>query len=165
MRSLTVRLASALAIVGVGVLAWYLWAPSDERAIRRRLDAFITEFNQNATDGLGSAARAVRLGAFFADDVTVDLGQGSAPIQGREALIGMAARLQPRTAAFSLDVEDVNIEVAPGGRAEVNLTMIVRGRSSAKAEESVDAREFTLGMMNVNGDWQINRVTAIDTIR
>ena len=30
-----------------------------------------------------------------------ELGQGSPPIQGRETLMGMATRLQPRTAAFA----------------------------------------------------------------
>ena len=41
----------------------------------------------------------------------VELGQGSPPIQGRETLLGMVSRLQPpRTSAFVLEMDDVNVE-------------------------------------------------------
>ena len=45
-------------------------------------------------------ARSAQLGTFFTEDVDVELGSGAAPIHGRATIIGMAARLQPRTAAF-----------------------------------------------------------------
>jgi hypothetical protein len=93
------------AVVAVVVLAaagfWY-WRSAGtprDREIRRRLTEFAAEFNSSTTDGLGTLARAGRLGQYFTPDIVIDLGQGSPPIHGRETLMGMAARLQPRPAA------------------------------------------------------------------
>ena len=162
------RRAPALAILlAAGLLAvaaWHLW-PSDERDIRRRLEEFTSEFNASATDGLGTVARAARLGSFFTDEVVVELGAGSPPIHGRETLIGMAARLQPRTAAFEVELKDVSVAVADGGVADVTLTAVFRRRSMAPGEESLDAREFTLGLVKREGEWRVNRVTAVDTLK
>ena len=96
---------------------------------------------------MAPAARAAQLGVFFTDDIEVELGQGAAPIKGRETILGMAARLQPRTAAFTLKFEDITVAMAPGGEsADVHLTAEFIRRSFTTGEESLDAREFTLGV-------------------
>ena len=162
------RRASAFLLVVSIVLAaaavWHYW-PSDEREIRRRLEDFAREFNESTTDGLGTVARAARLGSFFTEDVVIELGPGSSPIHGRETLMGMAARLQPRTAAFMMELKDVNVAVGEGDVAEVNLTAVFRRRSMATGEESLDAREFTLAVVKRSGEWLVNRVTAVDTLK
>jgi hypothetical protein len=157
-------LALVLALALLTAAAWHYW-PSDEREIRRRLEDFASEFNESTTDGLGTVARAARLGSFFTAGVVVEFGAGSPPIHGRDTLIGMAARLQPRTAAFEMELKDVNVEVGDGGVAEVTLTAVFRRRSMATGEESLDAREFTLGMVKTSGEWEVNRVTAVDTLK
>ena len=76
----------------------------------------------------------------------------------------MAERLQPRTAAFRLQFEDVTVTMDPGETtADVHLTAEFIRRSITTGEESLDAREFSLGMQKVGGEWRIARVTAIDT--
>ena len=70
-----------------------------------------------------SPLHAAEIGGYFTDDVTVELGEGSPPIKGRDTLIGMITRLQPRTAEFRLELDDVTIEVVPGSNAaDVLLT-------------------------------------------
>jgi hypothetical protein len=159
--------AIVLAAVALAVGAWYLLVPASGSAnVRARLRALSDMVNSSTVDGLGPEARSAQLGAFFTDDVDVDLGQGAAPIRGRATLIGMAGRLQPRTAAFQLRFEDVTIEMTPGGEsAEVHLTAEIIRRSITTGDEALDAREFTLGMRRVGGEWQISRVTAIDTLK
>ena len=156
-----------LAVVALATGAWFLLAPPDEGdAVRARLTAFSDMVNKSTVDGLGPQARSVQLGAFFAQDVEVELGGGAAPIRGRETVIGMAERLQPRTAAFRLEFEDVSVAIAPGGEtADVHLTAEFIRRSITTGDESLDAREFTLGMRRVGGEWQIARVTAVDTLK
>jgi hypothetical protein len=159
--------AIVLAVALLAVGAWYMLAPADEATpVRARLLALSDLVNQSTVDGLGPAARSAELGAFFAEDVDVDLGQGTAPIRGRETVIGMAERLQPRIAAFRLKFEDVAVAMAPGGEtADVHLTAEFIRRSVTTGEESLDAREFTIGMRRVGSDWQIARVTAVDTLK
>ena len=158
--------AIVLAVVAVAGGAWFLLAPADDgAAVRARLQALADMVNRSTVDGLGPEARGVQLGAFFAEDVDVDFGRGAAPIHGRDTLIGMAERLQPRTAAFEVKFADVGVAMALGGEtADVHLTAEFIRRSITTGERTLDAREFTIGMRRVGGEWQIARVTAVDTL-
>ena len=154
-------------VVLVGVAAWYAATSNGEGAdIRRRLQALSADVNQGTTDGRAPQERAMHLASYFTDDVDVDLGRGAAPIKGRETLIGIAERLQPRTSAFSLRFVDMTVAMAPGGEtADVHLTAEIIRRSITTGEQSLDAREFTIGMRRVGGEWMISRVTAVDTLK
>lgn len=161
------RTVTGVALVALLSLftAWLLWPLNNERQIRRRLTALADEFNSSSTNGLGVAAKAVRLGDYFTDDVIVDLGQGSSTIAGRDTLMGMAARLQPRTASFALQVDDITVAPAADGRtAIVALTLTITRTNNATREQSLDAREFSLEMRKPD-EWRIARATAVDTIK
>jgi hypothetical protein len=162
------RVAAVTALaVCLAAAAWYLVRPADEgAAVRQRLEAFAADVNRSTTDNVEPGARAARLGAYFTEDIEVDFGQGAAPIKGRATIIDMAARLQPRTAAFSLKFEDISVAMAPGGEgADVHLTAEFIRQSMTTGEESLDAREFTIGMRRVGGDWKIARITAVETLK
>jgi hypothetical protein len=167
---MTVRRAAAIAtaVALLGVAAWYTFGRSSDPAsiIRERLDTLAERINQSTVDGAGMAARAAELGSYLTEDIEVDFGPSAAPIRGRGTVVGMADRLQPRTAAFRLRFEDVNVMLNPGGEsANVHLTAEIVRRSITTGEESLDAREFSLVMRSTNGLWQIARVTAIQTLK
>jgi SnoaL-like domain len=159
--------AIVLTVVAIAAGAWFVLTPADSGApVRARLQSLATMVNRSTVDGLGPEARSAQLGAYFTEDVDVDLGRGAAPIRGRTTVMGMAERLQPRTAAFRLQFEDVSVAMAPSGdTADVHLTAEFIRRSITTGEESLDAREFTIGMRRVGGEWQIARVTAVDTLK
>ena len=159
--------AIGVAVVAVALGAWYLLSPADAGAmVRSRLHAFSDVVNRSTVDGQSPEVHGAQLAAFFAEDVEVDFGRGTAPIRGRDTVIGMAERLQPRTAAFRLKFEDVSVAMAPGGEtADVHLTAEFIRRSITTGEESLDAREFSLGMRRVGGEWRIARVTAVETLK
>ena len=164
-RSLVVRGAVVVAVLAAGVIIWRTRDTPDERAITARLEALRNEVNLSTRDGLGTAARAAQIGSYFTDDAVVELGRGSQPITGRDTLMGMVARLQPRTAAFRMDLDDVSVEVVPGGdTADVLLTASFVRRSISTGEESLDAHEYALVMTKAGGPWRIARITAIDTL-
>lgn len=155
--------AAGLIAAGAG-LWWWLAVPPAEREVRRLFTAVERELNSGTTDGFGSVAHAVRLGEFFAADVIIELGQGSPPIHGRETLIGMATRLQPRTAAFVVELDDVSVELTGGSAADATFTAVIRRRSVLSGDESMDAREFSAQVVNDGGRWRISRLVAIDTL-
>jgi hypothetical protein len=159
--------ALVIAAVALAVGAWFVLAPADSgAAVRARLVALSDMVNRSTVDGLGPEARAAQLGAFFTEDVDVELGQGAAPIRGRDTIVGMAERLQPRTAAFRLQFEDVSVAMGSGGQsADVHLTAEFIRRSITTGEQSLDAREFMIGMRRVGTDWQIAKVTAVETLK
>ena len=165
-RRYAVFAAVLVVLVGAGVFAWRTRETPDEREIRSRLDSLRDEVNTSTKDGIGVALHAAQIGGYFTEDALVELGDGAAPIKGRETLIGMVARLQPRTAAFRMDLEDITIEMAPGSdTADVLLTASFARRNISTGEESLDAREYALVMTKAEGTWRIARITAIDTLR
>ena len=161
------RRAIVVLVVAAIAGAWFLYARSDpQRPIKARLQSLSELVNRNAVDGLGAASSAVQLGAFLTEDVDVELGRGATPIRGRDTVIGMAARLQTRTAAFRLRFEDMSVDLAADGQtANVHLTAEFIGKNVNGGGESLDAREFTIGMRLVGDNWQIAKVTAVDTLK
>lgn len=84
-------------LIALSLLAACGWW--DERAaIKERLESCRDLANAPVAEGLGTVTRAAEIGRCFTEDVTVELGRGATPIVGRQMLVGMAARLQPRTA-------------------------------------------------------------------
>lgn len=164
-RGTAARVAAALAAVAVAAVVWIVWSGTDESAIRGELDDLAALANSSASDGLGTVARAAGFGTFFTENVVIDLGQGAAPIIGREMLIGMASRLQPRTAAFELEFADVTVHKTMENEADVDLTATFTRRSEGTAERSIDAREFALTMRKIGGRWRIATVRTVDTLR
>jgi hypothetical protein len=149
--------------VGVG---WHRWSGSEERAVRQRLEGLATEVNTTVSGGVGTLVQAAGIGGYFTEDVVVDLGAGSAPIVGRATLVGMATRLQRRTAAFRLRFDDIGVRLSEEGTAaEVTLTASSTLRGAAEGGESTDARELLLTMTKASGAWRISRITAVDTLR
>jgi hypothetical protein len=165
MRSRALLAAALAGVVFLGVWAWRTWWPSDEREIRRRLQALATDFNESTTDGLGTVARAAKIGSYFTNDIVVDLGEGTPPIQGRETIIGMVGRLQPRTSAFKLELLDLNVHVSTPTTAEVNLTAAFRQRSLTTREESLEARELAIAMVKGDNEWRVSRITTVEPFR
>ena len=143
-------LGIVLAVVAIAVGAWFLFARADPGApVHARLDALADMVNKSTVDGLGPEARSAQLGTFFTEDVDVELGSGAAPIRGRATIIGMAARLQPRTAAFEIRFQDVSVTMGDGGQtASVHLTAefvprdrgIIHGSTSATAKRRASTR-------------------------
>jgi len=159
--------AIVLTAVAIGAGAWYVLTPADSGApVRARLRALSDMVNRSTVDGRGAEGRSAQLSAFLSEDVDVDLGHGAAPIRGRHTVIGMAERLQPRIAAFRLQFEDMSVVMGPSGdTADVHLTAEFIRRSITTGEESLDAREFMIGMRRVGAEWQIAKVTAVDTLK
>ena len=161
-----IAVLTGVAVILLAVFVWRYWWPDDARDVRNRLNALANDFNESTTDGLGTVARAGRLSTYFTDDVVIELGQGSPPIHGRETLIGMASRLQPRTSAFRLELLDINVDVKGGSEAEVRLTAAFRRLGPTVAGEgSIDAQEMALRMNKGNGDWRISHVTTVEPFR
>lgn len=145
--------AGALVLSGLALFAWRARFPSDERQIRRQLTQLAARINEHA-QGLSAIAQAADVGAAFADDVVIDLGEG-APIRGRQMLMGIVARVQPRTSRYQVTIRDIVVHVEDEDSAAVDLSVTTSG------ESGLDAREFKLQMIKRDGTWLIARVAPV----
>lgn len=156
----------AAIVAALAALAWLSWPEGDDRAIKRRLNELVERVNEGNAEGLGAVTRAAKIGAYFTGDVVVDLGQGTAPMTGRETLIGMAAGFQPWTTSRVVGLEDVTVAKRPGTAiADVALTVTLTGRDARTGDQAMDARELALEMRKDSGEWLIARATAVDTLK
>lgn len=163
-RGTLTALCAAILVAG-SALWWWTAASPDERQVRRLFKDFTEELNAGTSGGFGTVAHIARLSQFLSPDIVVELGHGSPPIEGRETLLGMVSRLQPRTAAFVLEMDDVTVEFIGADRGEVTFTALIRRRSFESREESIDAREFAGEVVRSGGHWRVSRVVAVDTLR
>ena len=161
----TLGAIGAAILIAAGAYWWWNAGSSDEREVRRLFKDFTAELNAGTTSGFGTIAHVARLSEYFSPEVVVELGHGSPPIQGREVLLGMVSRLQPRTSAFLVEMDDVNVEFTEPDRGEVTFTALIRRRSFDSKEESIDAREFAGEVARSGGRWRVTRIMAIDTLR
>jgi hypothetical protein len=160
------RATIAVSALAVAALAWLFWPESDEAAIRRRLRDVVEEANARTGEGLEAVAKAARIGAYFTENVVVDLGKGAAPVSGRQMLIGMAASPQRPSAPLVVALEDITVVKRPGADvADVTLTATLTGTEIGTGERTMDAREFALEVRREAGEWRIARVVAVDTLR
>jgi SnoaL-like protein len=159
------RTGAAVAVVVAALAATWWWTRADEHAVvRKRLTSLADEINSSAGEGLGSLTRAAQIGGYFTTDVVVDLGPGSAPIRGRDTVMAMAARLQPRTTAYTVKFADINVALDEAGTAgTVDLTAEFIQR--AGVDDSLDAREFALRVVKGGGVWQIAEIHAVEPVR
>jgi hypothetical protein len=156
----------AFAALAIAALAWFFWPESDESAIRRTLRAAVEEANARTGEGLESVAKAARIGAYFTDDVVVDLGKGAPPISGRQTVIGMAALVQAPSASVVVGLEDITVVKRPDRDvADVTLTATFTRTEVGTGERTIDAREFAVEMRKEAGEWRIARVAVVDTLR
>jgi hypothetical protein len=146
---------------------WFL-ALGEEARVRRQLDPLAeTASVEPGESALIRAARATRVARYFTEHARLDLGEPYRPIEGRDALMGLASaiRLPPggilveiKTAALTLD------EAAK--RATVEMTAEVESASSSSGggERLLDGREFLVRLVMVDGEWLIEEMRAIRVV-
>lgn len=158
-------IALAAALLAAAVFGWRAWTGGEEAVIRARLASFVAAVNSKPGEGLGAVAHAADIGSYFTEDVQIDLGPGTNPIQGRSMLIGIASRLQSRLSAFELVLEDVVVELTGETTADVQLTASFIRRDTAAGLEPMDPTEFAVLMTQADGTWRIGRLTVVQVLR
>ena len=149
----------AAAIGAIVALGYPMVFPSEEHRIRRQIDDLVEAVNTPPAEGMEALARAATIGNAFATDVTIDFGDGP-PVHGREAIIGIATRLQDRARTVKVSIQDVNVALASDRTsADVDLTVVVR------EDDNTDAREFQLRMVKPANGWLIGRATAVRVLQ
>jgi hypothetical protein len=160
------RPTALLLVLVAGVVAAFAWTrwTSDEAAVERRLHGLAAEVNESTIDGAGLRARSAQLGTYFTDDVVIDLGKGAAAIRGRATVMDMASRLQPRTSAFTLQLTDIGVVLAPD-RLSGSVVLTAEFTRRGGGENAIDARELSLAVTKADGAWRISRLTLVEAFK
>ncbi len=164
----TTRTVAVGAVAGALALwaVWGLW-PSDARRIARALDALAADVSVTGPETpLERFARAARIGAAFTVDASIDPGGSHPALEGRDAIVGLAAQLRGTEAIGRLRFDDVTVTVDPSGATAVaTMTATVTTRNRQSGDEMIDAREVEMQWVKQEGDWRISRATAVRTLQ
>ncbi len=160
------RLVVVAALVALGIWVWHILFPSQEQIIRKRLAelAQAASFSGNEAP-LAKAANSQKLTTFCAADVEIALdvpGRSLQTLSGRDEL--RAAALGARSMLSGLKVEflDPIVSVASDKQtAAVNLT----ARGKIPGEKDILVQELTFTFKLVEGDWLINKIETVRTLR
>jgi hypothetical protein len=143
---MNVRLIPVAAVVGIVVLAWWLW-PSEADRVRARIRTMAHALSSapGETD-LERMTRVATLTSGLAPDVSVDLDDGRR-IEGRDAVSGVARQLLLSQQAFGVGTRDVRVQVdAQGTLAAATLVVVVNDESFHDVE---------LGLVKLDHVWLV----------
>ena len=152
-----IALVLGVLLIGAGLFKWW---PSDERAIRRQLDAVADTLTVPSTDtALSKITRLGELKNYLTPDARIDL--GSFVAASRDAVMAAAEQWTPPPGgifvAFSNDEIALN-----GNEGSVRLTLKATRPDPATGEPVDLLRDLRVQMTKQNGDWLIRSVAPVD---
>jgi hypothetical protein len=157
------RIALALLIGAAAVYVVQHFFPTEERRIRRQLEAISDDAN-SLTPDLSGAATAARLTRYFTEDVTIDPGGGMEPVRGRETILAVARTVQSRGDAL-VTIKDAEVTLADERASAAVAVTVMITRAPGTGNETVEAHAFALTMVKRDSAWLISVVQAVETLR
>jgi ketosteroid isomerase-like protein len=143
----------------VAAAALYTWWPSDERQVRKRLEALAETASVPAEEAdLARLARAQRLRASLREDVRVEFERAEwPPIVGRDPVSALVANSWPQASGgLTVELEDLSITVA-ADRASADARFKARlvSLDSSGEPSALDGRMVSLTLRKVDGEWLV----------
>lgn len=145
-------IAIVLAVVLI-VAAVYKWWPSDERAIRRQLDALADSLTVPSTDDeTVREARLDELVGYFAPDAHIRF--AGQDLSSRDALRTFAEQWRPAPGGVFVEFPSIAITFGAGRTAAISVTV----KSTWGPTSVVDTRGAIVRMAAPEGDWLVTSV-------
>ncbi len=156
----------AVVIAAAGWLAWGWLAPSDEAEIRALLDRLADGASgEERASEIGRVARTAAVRGDLDPGITVDAGPPFQRLNGREAVIATAARVNKTLLSLEIRFSDVEITVdVDRQRAHATLTAEAYFMATPGAR-SFDARELEMAFRRFEGRWVVAEVLLIRAIK
>ena|GEM_PF-720789 len=148
-----------------GVIAYRLWWPSDEHAIRKQLalieKAGSKKEGEQSMEGL---VRATQLAALFGEPCRFVM----EPVQHdgtypRKLIQERILLVRSTFANVEVSLHDIAIERIENKTATVRGTLRLRGKSIG--DQVADAQEFQTEMAKIDGQWLFTSVTLVEVLQ
>jgi hypothetical protein len=154
-----VALVLGALLIGAALFKWW---PSDERAVRRQLDAVADTLTVPSTDAdLSRVARLAELRGYFAPDARVRFAGLDLP--SRDALLAVAEGWRLPPGGVFVELADETLTLPGDDTADVHLTAKITARDAQTGEPAVDAHATEVRLAKRDGDWVITDVESMET--
>jgi len=147
-------IALVLAVVLIAA-ASYKWWPSDERALKRQLDAVADLLTVPSTDTADArSARLAELPSYFAPDVRIQI--GDLHVASRDDLTAQADRWQTPPGGVFVEFANLRVLELKADSAQVSLLLKTTWPGTdAALPPAVNSYDVTVLMSKREGDWLI----------
>ncbi len=158
-RWLPLAVLAVIAVVAYVIVTW----PSDEEAIRSRLDGVVATLRVDALAN-DRALRAARVeNAFphlFVVNAVAKIPEAGTSIANREELTAVAIAASEPYTRIEPQLQDVKISVQPGKvRAEAKVIASVTLRKRTEPSRT-ERRAVTLALEKEDGEWKIAQIAV-----
>jgi hypothetical protein len=156
------NLVVLVALVGGTWGLWQWWFPSDEAVIRGVLDRIADGVSGGSGESeVGRLARAAALRNDLHPEIHVDAGAPLTRVKGRDAVIGMAARLNGAIRNLDVSFDDVDVSVSPDGETATASMSAVARFDEGTGGRGLEARELNMLFNRLDGRWVLTEVAMI----
>jgi hypothetical protein len=151
---------SAVFVLLIGYFS-YQWWFNQNRVVKRRLGELAAALSVPATEAdLERVARLARLRQYLAEDIKVTGGRSGQELSSRDAVMAAAAGWKPDRGG-SVDFVDVDVKV-DADTARAYATAEVSTRDPRTNEQTIDAREAQLSLVQRDGVWVVSAAELKD---
>lgn len=163
-------LAVVAVLVVLAVGGWYAraWVWPDEAArVRAAVDTLAATVTSAgaASQGAGQLAALADLRTQLAEDVTIEAARRALLVEGREEVLGLAARLSGSPARLSLSFTDVTVVLTGDEQTAIVGATAQVDETSAVGSQSFDAQQIDMVWERQGRSWLLGSVKAIDILR
>jgi hypothetical protein len=160
MNRTTLSIASVVVLAGTAFMLW----PSDERAVRRRLNAVAAALSVPIRDSeIGRVSRVAELRKYLSEDIR--LRNGAQEIASRDALLGFLVTFTPPPGGFTVELVDTHVRIAADGLTAQVDTDVKISSHDASGMPTVDAREATVAVAKQQGEWMVTGAETKETLQ
>ena len=154
------------ALITLGIWGWRAFFPSPEQIIRKRLTALaeIASISPNESM-LTKLTKSQKLASYFAVDAEIEIdlpGKFPQSLSGRNDIMRGAASARNYVASLKVQFLDISVTMGSDGQsgaAHFTVKADVSGESTPQVEE------LQADFKKIDGDWLIQRVTNVKTLR
>ena len=144
---------------------------SDERAIARQMSAIAQALTVPSNDGeLGRIGRIASLRRALAPEIQLSTGASPRPgvqvpseINGRDAVLALAGRWTPPPGGVTVEFVDVQVTLDQS-RTNAQVYCTAKVTSGSPEKPLVDARELTVALTRLDGEWLVTSVRPENTL-
>ena len=159
------KLITAIAIIGVATIIYFLFAESDEDQIRKQLDHLTETIKKESGEKpLVAAQKAKSISDLFTDGCHLEIKAGSLSGKYKRSEI-MQRAMMARTyfTYLELEIYDLTVNVTNDANAHIAFTSRLLG-TTGDDESTSDTREIEADLQKVDGQWLFSNVAEVEVL-
>jgi|SRR5581483_33418 len=158
-------IVAAVCFAALAAFFTYQWWFNPTRAVQRRLNDIAAALSiPDPEPPVARVTRAAQLRKYLAPDIRVRM--GASEIASRDQIVGAVSSFAAPPGGWNVQFVDVQIRVnhETGEDADAYMTVEMNGRDAQTGQPTVDAREASVTLKKIDGEWVVATAETKNTL-